>query len=75
MRYGFKSVDFIYICGMKTTIRLILAWPLLAMSLLPVSCSKNESSIEQCLKRAKAEYQIRNLSPSSPAHVQRRYVP
>lgn len=70
MRYGFKSVDFIYICGMKTTIRLILAWPLLAMSLLPVSCSKNESSIEQCLKRAEAEYQIQNLSEAMDATIQ-----
>ena len=55
---------------MKTTIRRILAGPLLAMSLLLVSCSGNESSIEQCLKRAEADYQIRNLSEAMDATIQ-----
>lgn len=70
MNYVFMSVEFIYICRMKPIIKKILAGPLWVMSLLPLSCSKQESSIEQCLKRAEAEYQIRNLSEAMDAAIQ-----
>ena len=70
MSYDIKSIEFIYICRMKTIIRKILTGSVVSICTLLVSCSTNKSSIEQCLERAKADYDIRNLSDAMDAAIE-----
>lgn len=52
---------------MKRVVKEILIWAVAAICLLPASCSKSESSIEQVLERANAEYKMRNLPEAMDA--------
>ena len=52
---------------MKRVVKEILIGAVAAICFLPASCSKSESSIEQVLERANAEYNMRNLPEAMDA--------
>ena len=52
---------------MKRVVKEILIGAVAAVCFLPASCSKSESSIEQVLERANAEYKMRNLPEAMDA--------
>lgn len=55
---------------MKAILGRVLSVSGLAMFFLLAGCSQSGSSIEQCLERAKAEFEIRNLSEAMAAAIE-----
>lgn len=55
---------------MKRVVKEILIGAVAAICFLSASCSKSESSIEQVLERANAEYKMRNLSEAMDAAIE-----
>ena len=55
---------------MKRVVKEILIGAVAAVCFLPASCSKSESSIEQVLERANAEYKMRNLPEAMDAAIE-----
>ncbi len=55
---------------MKRVVKEILIGVVAAICFLLASCSKSESSIEQVLERANAEYKMRNLSEAMDAAIE-----
>ena len=55
---------------MKAILGSILSVSGLAMFILLAGCSESGSSIEQCLNRAKADFEIRNLSEAMSAAIE-----
>lgn len=55
---------------MKRVVKEILIGAVAAICFLPASCSKSESSIEQVLERANAEYNMRNLPEAMDAAIE-----
>ena len=65
-----KFTEFIYICRMKAILGRILSVSGLAMFILLAGCSESGSSIEKSLERAKADFEIRNLSEAMSAVIE-----
>ena len=65
-----KFIEIIYICRMKAILGKVLMVSVLAICFLLAGCSESGSPIEQGLKRAKAEFEIRNLSEAMSAAIE-----
>lgn len=65
-----KFTEFIYICRMKAILGKVLMVSVLAICFLLAGCSESGSPIEKSLERAKADFEIRNLSEAMSAAIE-----